>query len=227
MKFRFRVCQNGRDAILRQSMSVQGHLEEKFWITMACFTGLLNEVNGIACEILLVDDRIGKPVATCAPVHAFPVIPAYSDHVRFVYNRSDNLSDAPEFWLPDYRNSDATDSTKSTMVDVIMHIEEHFHACDLDLRNNDETFDDDCTLPELCRMRCPGQGEGFVPGLETGGCCTRSKRKHICNGIDNSYLRMNQDDELRVDGFKCGTTWPCLDGIDESNCNRSRYPLFI
>ena len=99
---KFDACHNGRHMMLRQSMAMQGNLSEKCWISMVCLTGLLDKVNGSSCATLFAENRPNEYREECDVIYQFPIIPIYSNHVRFVYNRTHEMTQTMTFLLPDY-----------------------------------------------------------------------------------------------------------------------------
>ena len=304
----FNKCQNGRHALLRQSFSMQGNLSEKCWISMVCLTGLMDAVNGSTCKNLLSEGHIDEYVSECDAMYEFPLIPIYSDHVRFVYTRVNNLSRAFKFLPPDYicydpqwcdfpmknvifHNYSCIPMNEApqiqvfdglNLLNVFTSVKEYFTSCrvkfwltknDLahqnhsslynclnsskliskhrlvDLINDchledDETFNDSCSLKDPFRIRCPDNNVCYASILVSGRCVPLSKTeyewllfKHLCNGIKDNNIHATPEKSITVDESNCNEVWPCdnmytrcdgfrscADGKDESNCNRSVCP---
>jgi hypothetical protein len=99
----FEGCHNGRHVLLIDSMTAQGNLTYECWVAMICFTGLAKEANENLCEIWPTNEStVYKALQQCSSFFQFPIIPVYSDHVRFFYKDPHSRSSETGVLLPDY-----------------------------------------------------------------------------------------------------------------------------
>jgi hypothetical protein len=100
---KFENCPNGRHALLIESITTKGDLEDECWITMICLTKIVKIINKTSCEVWLMNNStVYTALEKCGSFFQFPTVPIHSHHVRFFYQDPHLRSIKNQVLMPDY-----------------------------------------------------------------------------------------------------------------------------
>ncbi|CAF0753096.1 unnamed protein product [Adineta steineri] len=79
-------CENNRQLLLAQSISIRGNLSYNCWISIVCLTKIIDKIENILCDEFIQSSEIIEQLKSCKFPLQFPVIPVLYDHVKFLYH---------------------------------------------------------------------------------------------------------------------------------------------
>ena len=97
-------CRSKRHLLAIQSITLQGHLPDSFWMAMICLTQIATLLNHeTSCEQMLPSSNLSTHLESCEELIQFPRVAVLSGHIRFLDRPKDHLNfDVNLAVLPDY-----------------------------------------------------------------------------------------------------------------------------